>query len=569
MKLILAILLALLHPAHAGVDNPPGVTRMGAVGSTPSANGASISGKTLTLQPADATHPGVVTSGTQTLGGGKTISLTGSNSEPGTTDALTILNPSGNMSHLVYKFGSTIRASIDADNSGVLAYKATGDSGHTFYTGGTLGSQTLMAQLVSVGLFSYGGTFTQGNVTAGSQDDAPPGTLNAFGSFAIKGKNVTADYTATASEAVLWCDTATANVCSGSATYACSHFTDSSSCQSGAYGTLGCHFTVAGSCSDGNNTSQGTCEGLNAACDYASASCSIYNGDMMTCASTPGCSANGPSDCVFLDEGACTAQNSHGCSTNFSSCSAFSSDYSACTGHTGCTPTTSDCSTYNFNSTACGGAPGCSYNFGDDTCSGTYITNCTGNYFSGCTGTYQYCSGTYFTGTCNGGSFGTCGGTTTCDNLTPTDSGTCTSTGCSWTPGLTVTLPQLTTTNVHDNTGWLLRIANISGGVVKVKPTAPDTIEGGSLETLGSQWDKVTVHPRLVKAACDAFTNNMTACNSHSGCTFSPLNCEGYAGVDSCPSGCTWTGVSCTGPYGGSDGGCFGNYTVSSTWLKW
>lgn len=37
------------------------VTTLAAVGSTPSANGASISGNTLTLQPFDGTHPGVVT----------------------------------------------------------------------------------------------------------------------------------------------------------------------------------------------------------------------------------------------------------------------------------------------------------------------------------------------------------------------------------------------------------------------------------------------------------------------------------------------------------------------------
>lgn len=44
-----------------------------AVGSSPSANGASLSSQALTLQPADATHPGLVTTGTQTLAGAKTL----------------------------------------------------------------------------------------------------------------------------------------------------------------------------------------------------------------------------------------------------------------------------------------------------------------------------------------------------------------------------------------------------------------------------------------------------------------------------------------------------------------
>jgi hypothetical protein len=44
-----------------------------AVGSTPSANGASLSTQALTLQPADATHPGLVTTGTQSFAGEKTF----------------------------------------------------------------------------------------------------------------------------------------------------------------------------------------------------------------------------------------------------------------------------------------------------------------------------------------------------------------------------------------------------------------------------------------------------------------------------------------------------------------
>lgn len=49
---------------------------LAAVGSSPSANAATLSSQVLTIQPADATHPGVVTSGTQTIGGAKTFSST-------------------------------------------------------------------------------------------------------------------------------------------------------------------------------------------------------------------------------------------------------------------------------------------------------------------------------------------------------------------------------------------------------------------------------------------------------------------------------------------------------------
>ena len=47
---------------------------LAAVGSAPNANAASLSGQQLTLQPADATNPGVLTAGTQTIGGAKTFS---------------------------------------------------------------------------------------------------------------------------------------------------------------------------------------------------------------------------------------------------------------------------------------------------------------------------------------------------------------------------------------------------------------------------------------------------------------------------------------------------------------
>ncbi len=49
---------------------------LAAVGSSPSANGASLSGQVLTLQPADATHPGLVTILTQSFAGAKTFTGT-------------------------------------------------------------------------------------------------------------------------------------------------------------------------------------------------------------------------------------------------------------------------------------------------------------------------------------------------------------------------------------------------------------------------------------------------------------------------------------------------------------
>lgn len=67
--------------------SPVGSISVAAVGAVPNANGASASGSTLTLQPASALFPGVVTAGAQTLGAGvKTVA--------GLTSTVEIVGPS-------------------------------------------------------------------------------------------------------------------------------------------------------------------------------------------------------------------------------------------------------------------------------------------------------------------------------------------------------------------------------------------------------------------------------------------------------------------------------------------
>ncbi len=72
-----------------------GALSFAAVGSSPSDNGASILGNVLTLQPFDATHPGVMTTGTQTVAGAKTFSSTISGSIDGNSATATALAANG------------------------------------------------------------------------------------------------------------------------------------------------------------------------------------------------------------------------------------------------------------------------------------------------------------------------------------------------------------------------------------------------------------------------------------------------------------------------------------------
>lgn len=65
---------------RARITSPPstgtnsGDVTLTAAGSTPNANGASLTGQALTLQPADATNPGLLTAIAQTIAGLKTFS---------------------------------------------------------------------------------------------------------------------------------------------------------------------------------------------------------------------------------------------------------------------------------------------------------------------------------------------------------------------------------------------------------------------------------------------------------------------------------------------------------------
>ena len=51
----------------------PGLSSVAAIGATPNANGASVAGTVLTLQPASASFGGLITAGTQTIAGAKTF----------------------------------------------------------------------------------------------------------------------------------------------------------------------------------------------------------------------------------------------------------------------------------------------------------------------------------------------------------------------------------------------------------------------------------------------------------------------------------------------------------------
>ncbi len=105
---------AALNELQSDIDTRTNVT-LAAVGSSPAAEGASLSGQALTLQPASTSHPGVILSGAQTIGGAKTI--------VGATDA-THLKITGNGTQtndifIVENSAATLLLGVDHTNSRV------------------------------------------------------------------------------------------------------------------------------------------------------------------------------------------------------------------------------------------------------------------------------------------------------------------------------------------------------------------------------------------------------------------------------------------------------------------
>lgn len=127
---------------NAGAVNLSGTNTgdvtLGAVGSSANANGASLSGQVLTLQPASASFPGVVTTGTQTIAGAKTVTGTFNTRDirplAGTDDANDIGTPTLRYRFLwmskyiqISGYANASLPTCDSTLKGVLTYDTTND----------------------------------------------------------------------------------------------------------------------------------------------------------------------------------------------------------------------------------------------------------------------------------------------------------------------------------------------------------------------------------------------------------------------------------------------------------
>lgn len=154
--------------------NPPSTAFTGtsqvtltAVGSTPNANAASLSAQALTLQPADGSNPGVVTTASQTFAGTKTFSSTISGNISGSSGSTTgnaaTVTTNANLTGNVTSVGnattiaasaivnSMVSASAAIDGSKLVSASASVPGVVTTGTQTMAGVKTFSTQLIGAG----------------------------------------------------------------------------------------------------------------------------------------------------------------------------------------------------------------------------------------------------------------------------------------------------------------------------------------------------------------------------------------------------------------------------------
>lgn len=437
-------------------------------------------------------------------GVGFKILTNGSNGTPWTTRAMTIEN-SGSYSWLDWTFSGVRKAAMWANSSGGLDVYAQGWNYFGFINWAT---NTLYSYNYPTAFVHYGQGIFGDRVGAGS-NTTPSSTLTSAWSVALgKGKRVTSNYTLTVDDSVIYAD-ASAAACSGTPTYACSHWTNQTDCEKWD-AHWGCSW-------------------------FAGNSCSVYNGDSWNCTGTSGCTWDEASCAGAGDQTTCEAQDdAYG-----GSCSWGGFTASSCTGSVAdCTQWNGDETTCTSNSLFCAwdGMGGC-YNTITDC--GTWNSdgsNCAAAWCSFTPEIPDSCSGNYYTGNCSGTYGAACSGTSACAGID--DSTNCWfETGCTWSTAITLNLPQVTTCLHRDY--WIYNDSSSSADVI-VTPYSGDQIDKTTSYTLSTYKDSIHIKAFYELTSCSSF--NEGACTP-SGCSPTYANCSWDSMNNTCSGNAVCTGI--------------------------
>jgi len=421
-----------------------------------------------------------------------------SNSTPWTTRAQTF-NNDGSQTWVDYRFAGVLRGSEWFNSSGGKDTYVSWWNWQAWYWGNSgLTSNQLIAYLYQSGFVHYGFWYFGWKVNAGSSS-TPATTLNSAGSFSTYARRVTANYTVTTADWTIYADASSA-ACSGTPTYACSHWTNQTDCEK---------WDAHGGCSW-----------------YAGDSCSVYNGDQWGCQGQSGCTYDTASCSSFGDESSCNGTSGCSWTNNPLSCSGF--DEYTCSMTSGCTVDTGYCS---WDGMTCSGGGDCSAQMDESSCL-SY------SYYNGCSGSYDNysCSGDYYTGNCSGTYGAVCQGSPSCAGID--DSTNCGfETGCTWSTSITVNLPSVVTVpNMHL---WVYNDSSSSADVI-LQPYSGDTIDKTTSYTLGTHKDAIHAQAFSEYTTCSVF--NEWACTP-SGCSPTYSNCSWDSGSNTCSGNAVCDGI--------------------------
>lgn len=509
------------------------------------------------------------------------VSLAASNYTPGTVDHIELEN-SWQYSHIVGKFGTTIKGSLTFGSGGEMYVNTSSSNGLILQYGSTISSSLSTYAYMGINgmMYYWYGRFS-GAVVAWSTN-----TFNAklavLGSKMDQIRYVNEQGYTLSDDTQYILDTTGLQGCTGTPTAVCSSYgTNQSACE--AKGYLGCAFTIQYYCSS-FNWDPSTCSSMTW-CTPGSSSCSGA-GDEMSCLGQDdsyggSCAWNYYStDCSPFDESTCNSNVANGCSVNTSACGWSTYDCSqhgdatACGEHSGdgCTTNYFACSDYNGNEAWCNEQSGNGCSYSDGVCSGGNFTSCSGGngtcsgggscssqtdqsacesstYFTSCSGSVAYylCEGTYTNGNCDGGAYGTCGGTAQCSAISV--EATCDAEpGCDYTTTMWVLLPNSNTFYVALSTG----LTQATGASREYKAM----VVGAGSAVLTTQWSDVFENWATTKTLSTNYKYSITFFGV-------PGNCTDFGTEGGC------TGQSgCSASYDEmmSFTGCSGVYTKYKRW---
>lgn len=479
------------------------------------------------------------------------VSLAASNYTPGTVDHIELEN-SWQYSHIVGKFGTTIKGSLTFGSGGEIYVNTSSVNGLILQYGSTIASSLSTYAYMGINgmMYYWYGRFS-GAVVAGSTSQFNA-KLAVLGSKMDQIRYVNEQGYTLSDDTQYLLDTTGLQGCTGTPTAVCSSYgTNQSACE--AKGYLGCAFTIQYYCSS-FNWDPSTCSSMTW-CTPGSSSCSGA-GDEMTCLGQDdsyggSCAWNYySSPCSGFDESTCNANTGNGCTVNTSSC--YNQYY--------------DCAQYNGNESGCNeqSGNGCSYDSGTGNCNGWNYISCGGggdcsshsemdcssySYFTDCSGdvSYYLCEGTYTNGNCDGGAYGTCGGTAQCSAISV--EATCNAeSGCAYTTTMWVLLPNSNTFYVALSTG----LTQATGASREYKAM----VVGAGSAVLTTQWSDVFENWATTKTLSTNYKYSITFFGV-------PGNCTDFGTEGGC------TGQSgCSASYDEmmSFTGCSGTYIKYKRW---